>query len=176
MTKWNISPKSDGAYDEPNLNNVYGEINGFDLWKIINEFPILVETFLDVKSGCGGPLIYIAEHDGSVYACGIENNHYRYEKSNVLLYQKGEDVQQRVEFIEDTFDNHSFVPYDVVYCCNTMFDVQQNNRLVQKCLDECRNIFILFSLEQRCLQYYWKCVKVGTSWKDNVNVFIYKKY
>ena len=139
MTKWNISPKSYGAYDEHNLNNVYGEINGFDLWKIINEFPILVERVLDVGSGCGGPLMYLVEHGCCVYACGIENNHYRYKKSIVL------------------------------------FDGQQNHRLVQKCLDECRNIFILFSLEQRCLQYYWKCVKVGTSWKDNVNVFIYKK-
>lgn len=175
MTKWNISPKSYGAYDEHNLNNVYGEINGFDLWKIISEFPILVERFLDVGSGCGGPAMYLVEHGGCVYACGIENNKYRYEKSNVLLSQKGDHIQQKVEFIEDTFENHSFVPYDVVYCCNTMFDVHQNSKLVQKCLNECMNIFILFTLEPRCLQYYWKCVKVSASWKDNVNVFIYKK-
>jgi 2-polyprenyl-3-methyl-5-hydroxy-6-metoxy-1,4-benzoquinol methylase len=174
MTKWNISPRSYGKCHES--NNVYGEISGFDLLKIIQDLPIMIETFLDVGSGCGGPLMTLVEQGQVVYACGIEKNTYRYEKSNVLLSQKSEDIQQKVEFIEDTFENHSFVPYDVVYCCNTMFDVPLNTKLVQKCLDECMNVFLLFTLEPRCLQYYWKCVKVNTSWKDNVNVFMYKKY
>ena len=126
-----ISPQEYNNYEKGDINQVYGEIDGHLLQSIIEESPIVIESILDIGSGCGRALIIVAENIPYMqYLCGIENNEYRYEKSIQYLKQCGLNVQQKLEFIYDDFIHHSFSQVDFVYCCNTMFDKDLNKQLV----------------------------------------------
>ena len=164
-----ISPRTYGDYDETNINQVYGEINPQDFVMLLKESPIQLESVMDVGSGCGRALVTAMQCIPSLkFAIGVENNGYRYMKSQQLVEECGEEI----EFIYDDFQNVSFRQSDFVYCCNTMFDTIQNKDLVDKCLKECVHIFVLFTLEPRCLPFLWKTFKITTSWAEKVNVFM----
>tara|TARA_B100000900_G_C20519084_1_gene691387 strand:+ start:556 stop:1086 length:531 start_codon:yes stop_codon:yes gene_type:complete len=173
---FSISPQEYQNYEKGNINQIYGEIDGYLLQSIIEESPIVIESILDVGSGCGRALIIVAKNIPYLqYLCGIENNKYRYNKSIDHLTQCELNIQHKLEFVLDDFTNHSFSQVDFVYCCNTMFDEDLNKQLVDKCLSECKHVFLLFTLEPRCLSFFWKKFQVKTSWMDKVTVFMYYK-
>ena len=58
---------------------------------------------------------------------------------------------------------------------SSLFDEDLNKQLVDKCLSECKHVFVLFTLEPRCLSFFWKKFQVKTSWMDKVTVFMYYK-
>ena len=77
--KFSISPQEYQNYEKGNINQIYGEIDGYLLQSIIEESPIVIESILDVGSGCGRALIIVAKNIPYLqYLCGIENNKYRY--------------------------------------------------------------------------------------------------
>ena len=165
-----ISPRTYGDYDETNPNQVYGEICPEDFIMLLKESPVSVESIMDVGSGCGRALVAAVQQIPSLkYAIGVENNRYRFEKSQELV---GEWCD-KIELICDDFQNVSFRQTELIYCCNTMFDTRQNQALVEKCLKEDPLVFVLFTLEPRCLPYFWKTFKLSTSWAEQVNVFMY---
>ncbi len=168
-----ISPKTYGTFDN-NVNNVYGEIYCDDLILLILEAPITIYSFIDLGCGIGKQIIHVSKQLSQIeYVCGIENNHYRYYKAQLKLNKCSTTIQNKVEIIYDDFLNHSFVPYDFVYCCNTMFDNEQNEKLIKKCIRECKHVFVLFTLEPKCFHLFWRKFSVKTSWKNNVDVYMY---
>lgn len=173
---FSISPKTYGKFIDIPQNQIYGEIAYTDFIMLIHEAPMVVNSVLDIGSGCGTILFHAAQDISSLdYLLGVENNRYRFDKSILLLEQQHESIQEKVEFICDDFQNISFSQTDMVYCCNTMFDTCQNKELIDKCLHECKGVFVLFTLEPRCLPYFLKTFWVTTSWINKVRVFMYAK-
>jgi predicted RNA methylase len=100
-----ISPRTYGDYDETNPNQVYGEICPEDFIMLLKESPVSVESIMDVGSGCGRALVAAVQQIPSLkYAIGVENNRYRFEKSQELV---GEWCD-KIELICDDFQNVSF--------------------------------------------------------------------
>ena len=161
-----------------NDNEIYGEMNGNDFINIIKECPYTIFKMIDVGSGCGKGLIYLCNSDIGYdleYVCGIESNEYRYNKSKCLLSSQKNQILNKVEFVCDDFKNISFATFDLVYCCNIMFDTDVNNKLIDKLLQEKIGIFILYTIEPRCSHLFWKRIFVNTSWLSTVPVYFYWK-
>ena len=171
-----ISPREYTCAKED--NEIYGEINVLDFIRLIKECPFSIYRILDVGSGCGRCLISLCKSklgDTIEYVCGIESNTYRYNKSVNALSSESESILNKVEFICDDLSTISFVHFDLVYCCNTMFDSNLNVTLVDKLLQEKVGIFMLYTIEPRCRQFYWKTVEIETSWLKKVPVYIYHR-
>ena len=161
-----------------NDNEIYGEIDGNDFINIIKECPYTIFKMIDVGSGCGKGLIYLCNSDIGYdleYVCGIECNEYRYNKSKSLLSSQNNLILNKLEFVCDDFKNISFATFDLVYCCNIMFDTDVNNKLIDKLLQENIGIFILYTIEPRCSHLFWKRIFVKTSWLSTVPVYFYWK-
>ena len=174
--KAKISPREYGNYEIMHHNNIYGEIDTSDVNRILYECPFVIDKFLDAGSGCGKMILEIGKIKSNLtYLCGIENMEYRHEKAIKLLNNSSFDIQSKTEFICGDFLHYSFHDFDLVYCCNVMFDNDLNQKLIEKILRECNHCFVLYSLEPKCLQYLYKKLKVNTSWMKHVDVFIYCK-
>ena len=157
-------------------NEIYGEMDNIDFIYILKECPYTIFKMIDVGSGCGKGLIYLCNSEignDLEYVCGIECNEYRYNKSKSLLYKQNSELLHKLEFICDDFNHISFATFDLVYCCNIMFDTDLNNKLIDKLLRENIRIFILYTIEPRCSHLFWKRIFVKTSWLSSVPVYIY---
>ncbi|VVU95797.1 hypothetical protein CPAV1605_1553 [seawater metagenome] len=151
---------------------IYGEVSHNDIYKIINEIKSNESNFLDIGSGCGKLAIYLAKKL-NVFVDGIEIDKNRYEKSNQLIDKF--DLFDKVSFINNDFRNLYFGNYDFLYCCNLVFDQEDNNILYLKIEKEFNGIFILFEYSNKLSQYFIKQEQVQTSWSKRVNIFIFKK-
>jgi len=86
---------------------------------------------IDVGSGCGNGLIYLCNSEIGVdleYVCGIDLKEYIYKKSKTLLSTQKSSVQNKLEIVCEDFKNISFARFDLVYCCNIMFDTEVNKK------------------------------------------------
>jgi len=169
-----ITPREYGDYKNPNY--VYGEMHAPDVAGLLDQSPYAMYTMLDAGSGCGRLVLELAQsRPHMTYLCGVELDTYRHSKAQQLWNESDYDIQQKVEFIHGDFLEQSFAPFDFVYCCNTMFDAELNKKMINKILKECDHVFVLYTLEPRCLPYFWKTWKVRTSWMKEVNVYMYCK-
>ena len=169
-----ISPREYNSAS--NKNEIYGEFKNQEYINLIKELPYPILKMIDVGSGCGKGLIYLCKSKigkDLEYVCGIEINEYRYTKSKSLLSIQAPSIQNKLEFVCEDFKNITFVSYDLVYCCNIMFEPELNKKLIDKLLQEKISIFILYTIEPRCRHLFWKRILVNTSWLSTVPVYFY---
>ena len=116
-----IEPEYFNINDNLNVSKeslIYGEVNHKELFDIISKLDFNIDSILDIGSGCGKIVIYLALNlDCNVD--GIEIDENRFSKSEYFLefYM----LHDKVTFINSNFVNIYFGTYDLLYCCNTIF-------------------------------------------------------
>ena len=137
-----INPEYFSVDESTLLNNeslIYGEVFHEDILKIIKNLNYNIESILDIGSGCGKIVTYLALNT-NYNIDGIEIEQKRYQKSLSLL--EDFDLYDKVNFINNSFINLYFGKYDLLYCCNTIFTYEDNLILYKKILNEFEGIFI----------------------------------
>ena len=176
-----LSNKIDCHYfkitDESNIHKsslIYGEVSHIDIKNIISSLNsnLNCENILDIGSGCGKLVVYIALKL-NINVDGIEIDKNRFNKSEELLEYY--DIYNKVNFINDTFENIYFGNYDIIYCCNLVFDNEDNNKLYHKIEKEFNGIFILFEFNNILLPYLKYSEYIKTSWNSKVKIYIFIK-
>jgi ubiquinone/menaquinone biosynthesis C-methylase UbiE len=165
---------------ELDINNnsyIYGEVNTNCVLKIINQFSILKngDTFIDIGSGCGKLVIGLSKEpifeDNIFY--GIEIHKKRYNFS--LFLQEEYNCYHNTEFILGDFKNLFFRNFNVIYCCNTIFEEKENNILFKKINNEFKGYFILYIFNDILKKYLIKKINVQTSWLKNNSIYLFYK-
>ncbi len=156
-----------------NESLIYGETNHENLFNIIQKLTYIynIDTMIDVGSGCGKLLIYFACKFPNIYFDGIEVQKNRYDQSIINIKKNQLD---NICIYNESFINTYFGNYDLLFCCNTIFCDEDNNKLYNKIINEFSGIFILFTMHPKILNYFIEENKINTSWCKNVPIFIYK--
>ena len=169
---FNIEP-SIYKVNNDNQSLIYGETNYKDLFNIIEKLSLNynITTIIDVGSGCGNLLIYLASKFDDIYFEGIEIQKNRYDKSidNINKYEL-----DNICIYNDSFINTYLGNFDLLFCCNTIFCDEDNDKLYNKIINEFSGIFILFTMHPKILNYFIEETTINTSWCKKVNIFIYK--
>ena len=160
---------SDSLYKH-NSSYIYGEIDIQSMKEILDTmFPNSSEQesyrFIDIGSGCGNLCATIDSHYG-FYVCGIEIDENRFQKS--LKYES-----DKLEFVWDSFENLYFGNYDILYCCNIVFSIEDNIILYEKIKREFKGICFLFDYNQLLLPYFEKTFSIKTSWCKSANLHMF---
>lgn len=100
------------------------------------------------------------------YVCGTEIDVNRFQKS--LNHESN-----KIEFVNDTFENLYFGNYDILYCCNIVFSIEDNIVLYNKIKREFVGFVFLFDYNNILLPFYKKTFLVQTSWCKNVNLHLF---
>ena len=170
--KYNID-SSIYKVDSKNKSLIYGETNYIDLCNIIKQLrnKYSINNMIDIGSGCGKLLLYLASNFSDILFEGVEiqknrfklsiNNINHYELDNIFIYN-------------DSFQNLYFGNYDLLFCCNTIFCDEDNYLLYNKIINEFSGIFILFTIHPKIFNYFIDEAKINTSWCKQVTIFIYK--
>ena len=159
--------------DRNNPSFIYGEVCHIDLSILINKLEILDRTFLDIGSGCGKIVIYLA-YKFNLFIDGIEIDKDRYQKSLELL--ESFNLYNNITFFNNDFREIYLGNYDVIYCCNLVFSKEDNNELFKKIIREFNGIIILFYFNHLIKKYLIKTEKIKTSWNREENIYIFKIY
>lgn len=159
--------------DINNKSFIYGEVNHEDLLNLINNLSIDITNyhFLDIGSGAGKICIYV-NMKLNLLSTGVEIDINRYNDSIILSENMNLD---NIYFINDNYKNIFFGDYDILYCCNIVFEFSENKYLFKKILKEFNGIFILFEFDNTLLPYLVKETTINTSWSKNVSIYIFKK-
>ena len=151
---------------------IYGETDHIQVNYIINEYSVNynISNFIDIGSGCGKMVLYLASIYPTIYFEGIEIQKNRFEES---LHNKKMFSHDNVYFYHKSFYNHYIGDYDFVYCCNTIFSEEDNKELYKKLLREFKGLCILFT-QPPCLHHFFIETKnISSSWCKEVTIFIY---
>lgn len=157
------------------LNNTslfYGEANYNDVCKIINKYKKNKYHMLDVGSGCG-KIVFSCCIELDISVDGIEIDENRFRKSEILLEKL--NLYHKINFINDNFSNIYFGNYDLLYCCNLIFEDKDNELLYNKIKKEFCGLFILFKFDKILLPYLISKDSVDCSWSKNVAIYIFLK-
>ena len=151
-----------------NKSYIYGEVDERDIYKLIKNL-ININSILDVGSGTGKLITYLAPY--YTYADGIEINEQRYTKSLLLLKEHNID---NVEFILNDYRHIYFGSYDLIYCCNKVFEKEDNNVLYTKLLNEFTGFCLLFDYNHLLKKFLIGTYNVRTSWNKNEVIFLFR--
>ena len=157
------------------LNNTslyYGEANYDDIHKIIKKYKKNNYHMLDVGSGCG-KIVLSCCMELNISVDGIEIDEDRFKKSELLLEKL--NLYDKINFINDNFSNLYFGNYDILYCCNLIFEDKDNDMLYKKIIKEFTGLFILFKFDKILLPYLISKDSVNCSWSKNVAIYIFLK-
>lgn len=157
--------------DSKNTSFIYGEMNYIDIGNILEEMNLVNRLILDVGSGCGNLLNYLANK----YDCnidGIEIAVNRYLKSIYLL--EDNNIFDKCYVYNDDFRNINFKKYDVIICCNIVFSVKDNNDLFNKLNNEFNGIAILNTFNNILKNKIIKITYIRTSWIEKQIIYILK--
>lgn len=150
-----------------NKSYIYGEVDERDIYKVIKDL-ININSILDVGSGTGKLVSYLSHY--YTYADGVEINEQRYNKSLTLMEQYN---LNNVEFILDDYQHIYFGSYDLIYCCNKVFEKEDNNILYSKLLNEFTGYCILFDYNHMLKRFLIGTYKVRTSWNKNELIYLF---
>jgi 2-polyprenyl-3-methyl-5-hydroxy-6-metoxy-1,4-benzoquinol methylase len=158
---------------QDNTSFIYGEICSESLINILNEKYDTTDTnynFIDIGSGCGRLCIDLYRQF-NFNITGIEIDENRFEKSNSFCNNiNGFD---RIEFINSSFVNIYLGNYDILYCCNIIFSIEDNNILYNKIIKEFKGNCFLYSYNHLLLPYFVKKFTINSSWMKNVELFLF---
>jgi len=153
--------------DQNKKSYIYGEVYSNDIFKILKNYHLEYKNFLDI--GCGnGRLLHYLSQKTELNLDGIEIDNQRYQKS-VLLNNNN----LRVELFNESFEKLYFGNYDIIYCCNTVFDDDDNDILFSKILKEFSGLLLLFNYNYKLMHYLEDTNLIKTSWSNEVPIYIF---
>lgn len=166
---YNISSK----LDRNNKSYIYGEVNPKDIINIIKQFNYENCSFLDIGSGCGKIIISIS-NELKIFCTGVEIDDYRFNKSLELLNDF--DFNGSVEILNRDFKDIYFGNYDLIYCCNIIFEKEDNKYLYNKLLKEFNGYLFLFDYDSKLKKYLIYEKNIRSSWSKNVILYVFFIY
>ena len=159
--------------DKDNSSFIYGEVNPKHIVQIIKDLDHdRCSHFVDIGSGCGKLVVYMALKFPDKYCCGVEIHENRHESAMSLL-DNYETIIGTTEFICTNFMKIYFGNYDLLYCCNVIFSKEDNKKLYKKILTEFSGYVILFNYNYDLQHYLLKKILVDTSWERKVYVYVF---
>ena len=160
----------DLTLESTNSSFLYGEVEPIDILNIIEKLEPNDKLMLDIGSGCGKIVIYLAL-GLEIDIDGVELEPNRYQKSLNLLekYQQ----ENRVTFYNEDFKNVHFGKYDILYSCNLVFNEQDNMILYQKILNEFKGYLLLFWHDECLDKFFIVQYMVKTSWNPQQYIYLY---
>ena len=157
--------------DENIKSYIYGEVNEKDLLEIIKTFEYENLNFIDIGSGCGKIIIYLS-YKLNIFSTGVEINIKRYNKSVSLLEKF--NIFNNVELLNQDYKKIYFGNYDILYCCNKVFDKEDNDILYNKILNEFTGYCLLFDYNHILKKYLLYKKEIRTSWNKNEFIYIFQ--
>ena len=145
---------------------VYGEISSQSLLSIMNHFSCDNRKFLDIGSGMGNVLFDLSVIE-NLQLYGIEIDPGRYYSS--IMTQESLN-QYAIEIMLGDYTELYFGNYDFLYCCNCVFEVEDNDKLFDKIIKEFKGHCFLFAFNKKMLPYYVKHFVINTSWMENTQL------
>lgn len=161
--------------DKHNKSYIYGEIIPESFYSILNEFEIENKSLVDIGCGCGRMLFYLNDRCDEIELYGIEIDSNRYYTS--LIIQDSRINNDSISRTYDvTFENKDFIDiyfgnYDILYCCNILFENEENNKLYLKLINEFKGVCFLFTYNDKIKNNLHKKYNVDTSWQINVPLY-----
>lgn len=76
-----------------------------------------------------------------------------------------------VQPINNFANNRKWGNYDLLYCCNTVFEYEENNKLYKKLVNEFKGVCFLFNYGDKLKNNFHKKYTVKTSWQQNVSLY-----
>tara|TARA_E500000178_G_C16800720_1_gene652298 strand:+ start:127 stop:663 length:537 start_codon:yes stop_codon:yes gene_type:complete len=153
-----------------NSSYTYGEVSCKDLLEIINQLNLCDRLFLDIGSGCGKIVLYLA-FKLNMISEGIEIDKNRFDKSIEFLNRF--NLSNNVTFYNESFEKVYLGNYDIIYCCNLVFSNEDNKILYKKIVKEFKGISILFDYDDVLSRFLIKKYNVKTSWSNYQIVYIF---
>ena len=160
--------------DNNNTSLIYGESSSYDIYnifkKIISNYNI--DNVIDIGSGCGKLILFLSHKFNNIYFEGIEIQKNRYDKAISLL---NDTNLTNIYFFNDNFKDTYFGNYDLLFCCNTVFNDEDNNFLYNKILNEFNGVFILFTKYYKFIPFFKEEIIINSSWSNKTPIYIYFK-
>ena len=155
--------------NQNNSSYVYGEISSQSLLSIMNQFSCDNRKFLDIGSGMGTVLFDLSVIE-NLQLYGIEIDPGRYYNS--IMTQESLN-QYAIEITLGDYTELYFGNYDFLYCCNCVFEVEDNDKLFDKIIKEFKGHCFLFAFNKKMLPYYVKHFVINTSWMENTQLYYF---
>jgi len=155
--------------NQNNSSYVYGEISSQSLLSIMNQFSCDNRKFLDIGSGMGTVLFDLSVIE-NLQLYGIEIDPGRYYSS--IMTQESLN-QYAIEIMLGDYTELYFGNYDFLYCCNCVFEVEDNDKLFDKIIKEFKGHCFLFAFNKKMLPYYVKHFVINTSWMENTQLYYF---
>lgn len=150
---------------------IYGEVNPNDFYNVLTEYETDNKTLLDIGSGSGRLLITLHSKCNKTHFIGVEIDYNRYKRSLHKSNSIGICESPNLHFEYLDFRNCYFGNYDIIYCCNIIFEHEDNNDLYTKLINEFSGICFLFTYNDKIKNYFHKKYEVNTSWQNNVILY-----
>lgn len=149
---------------------IYGEIYSIDLYNIIKNIDCENLSFIDIGSGNGNVLLELKKIN-ALNLYGIEIDKNRYEKS-ICNVEKNNIYD--IEIICGDYNDLYFGNYDILYCCNCIFEEEDNTKLYDKIKREFKGHCYLFNYDKTLIPYYKGSYIISTSWvrKTELHYFL----
>ena len=158
------------SLESTNSSFLYGEVEPSDILNIIEKLEPDDKSMLDIGSGCGKIVIYLALNL-EINIDGVELEPNRFQKSIKLLEKYKQE--NKVNIFNEDFKNVHFGKYNIIYSCNLAFNKQDNIILYQKILGEFKGYLLLFCPDE-CLYEFFLCqYTVKTSWNIAQYIYLY---
>lgn len=158
-------------------NITYGEIMCNSIDNIFKNITFNKnDVVYDLGSGGGKLLIYIYLKY-KLDCVGIEIMEKRHNKAiEISKKYKNNKQKNTLKFLHDDFFNISFSKGTIFYSCNTMWDDDMNNKILNKILKESNMKYVLLAkpCDHDKLKLY-KTITVDWSWSKNSKLHIYTR-
>lgn len=153
--------------DSNHKSYIYGEVDERDIYNIIKNFDN-VNSVLDVGSGCGKLIVYLSPYYDNVD--GIEICEKRYNRSIELANKHN---VYNVDIMLGDYKHLYFGNYNLIYCCNKVFEKEDNKMLYTKILNEFTGYCILFDYDHMLKHYLISTHVVRTSWNKKETIYLF---
>ena len=146
---------------------IYGEIQSKSLIDILLTLDCDHRHLLDVGSGTGKLLTDLQTSFEKLTLTGIEIDKDRYQTSLRM------ESNWKIEFLCGDFRDLYFGNYDILYCCNCVFEIEDNDALFDKIIREFRGHCFLFSFDKKMLPYYVRSYVIQTTWVPYTELYYF---
>lgn len=148
---------------------VYGEIHSQSLIDILITMNCDNRHLLDIGSGTGRLIADLHDSFEHLSLTGIEIDVDRYNTS--LHMENHRNDHQYMEFLCGDFRELYFGNYDILYCCNCVFEIEDNDALFDKIIREFKGHCFLFSFDKKMVPYYVRSYIIQTSWVPYTEIY-----